>query len=990
MNKEVHNIFLGLNESLKAALLNNMESEFNVIQPYLETIQTKISHLHKRESGLKDEVLLKNKLNHTLDLLELNVKIQQDLIGLNASDGCYNSIQEALEKAIAAALPFSVEVQDKARFFSGESDSLGLKFLKFFKRLFFYLSTLPLRTGNVFRKFRKKPLKEISYWKHNMQVDLVLKTWFYSCFLQKAVSLKTGFSRNLLELKASLFLLEKSLFEDDKEELPEAIDWNAFYKTQKEYLLKEIELFFKEKESPFVQLFEKAGTIEMPVFWMRHRLQSVSSKYEKSYFSDITLCQLRFESLIEKWKLRALLYSSIFRIKISYGQFLAQFVAKCREIIIPSFKKQEDYVVELQEALKLIDENDHTGLRSYIVKGIYRIKKTLALQVSQTSDLLFAESLLNSLDKLENDLNEIVSKLPEKVRVIRINDQQLSKIRVEENSFSLKEFIEFNSFSTFKKEIQKLKQEISFALETINVEAEGFHQIIDFCFDSALAVLDLHDNETAESPYSILAEGLMRAIEKNAELVRKVETLLANSSEFSTATITSMTETISSLQVMENIAEVNLKLSKAKMIEKSRIYRLRLINHALGFFTKARYRFKLSSKKASRILAVIKHRLRIEEAPSEISSDVSNFLIETAANINKLPTVYKRLFELKPIDEINLFQGRMNELNTIQHAYKDWLNGNYAATIVYGENGSGKSSLLKMFAEHSKTKHKVMFLPINNFFSSEKDFYTLISSLVQTEIKNQTELNDYFASLETRKIIMLDGVEKLFIRKINGYKCMQLLLELIAQTNKKVFWVLSSSLHAWNYINKVLQSNDYFDYRIELGNLDDEEVKRIISKRNRLSGYKINYIPDAKTLRSRKYQLLSEEKQQLVLEENYFVQLNRFAKSNISVALSYWLESIQQLKNHSLSIKSFKPPEFSFLTKLSENKIYTLLIIVFHGKISIEHHAEIFNHSIEKSRRILLVMSEDAILVKRDDYYFIHSIIFRHVINLLKNKNLIH
>ena len=503
-------------------------------------------------------------------------------------------------------------------------------------------------------------------------------------------------------------------------------------------------------------------------------------------------------------------------------------------------------------------------------------------------------------------------------------------------------------------------------------------------------MLELHDNETAESPDSILAEGLMRAIEKNAELVRKVETLLANSSEFSTATITSMTETISSLPVMENIAEVNLKLSKAKMIEKSRIYRLRLINHALGFFTKARYRFKLSSKKASRILAVIKHRLRIEEAPSEISSDVSNFLIETAANINKLPTVYKRLFELKPIDEINLFQGRMNELNTIQHAYKDWLNGNYAATIVYGENGSGKSSLLKMFAEHSKTKHKVMFLPINNFFSSEKDFYTLISSLVQTEIKNQTELNDYFASLETRKIIMLDGVEKLFIRKINGYKCMQLLLELIAQTNKKVFWVLSSSLHAWNYINKVLQSNDYFDYRIELGNLDDEEVKRIISKRNRLSGYKINYIPDAKTLRSRKYQLLSEEKQQLVLEENYFVQLNRFAKSNISVALSYWLESIQQLKNHSLSIKSFKPPEFSFLTKLSENKIYTLLIIVFHGKISIEHHAEIFNHSIEKSRRILLVMSEDAILVKRDDYYFIHSIIFRHVINLLKNKNLIH
>ena len=61
-----------------------------------------------------------------------------------------------------------------------------------------------------------------------------------------------------------------------------------------------------------------------------------------------------------------------------------------------------------------------------------------------------------------------------------------------------------------------------------------------------------------------------------------------------------------------------------------------------------------------------------------------------------------------------------------------------------------------------------------------------------------------------------------------------------------------------------------------------------------------------------------------------------------------------------------------------------------HGKISVDQHALIFNQKKEKSYKVLNILRTDSILVKQNEYFILNSILFRHVVRVLGNRNLIH
>ena len=106
--------------------------------------------------------------------------------------------------------------------------------------------------------------------------------------------------------------------------------------------------------------------------------------------------------------------------------------------------------------------------------------------------------------------------------------------------------------------------------------------------------------------------------------------------------------------------------------------------------------------------------------------------------------------------------------------------------------------------------------------------------------------------------------------------------------------------------------------------------------------------------------------------------------------LFFWLESISEFTDKELFIKRFVSPDFAFLETLTADKIYTLLLIVLHGKITVEIHASFCNQSTQKSLRILTILKEDSLLILKGDDYMLNGILYRHVIQLLKSKNLIH
>lgn len=280
-----------------------------------------------------------------------------------------------------------------------------------------------------------------------------------------------------------------------------------------------------------------------------------------------------------------------------------------------------------------------------------------------------------------------------------------------------------------------------------------------------------------------------------------------------------------------------------------------------------------------------------------------------------------------------------------------------------------------------------MYPHLSRFYYSESDFYELMQEIFDNPgLRSEKEVQEHIKSFQGQQIIALDGIERTFLRKPGGFDCLHKLSSLIVSTNKHIFWVCSVSLHACNYLDKTVSIKENFDYLINLNSLSSDEIKNIILKRHRLSGYLVSYEDDSRQEENSK----KPKERQIQLEKEFFNSLNRFAESNLSLALYFWLESVSKFTDNNLYIKRFKTPDFSFLETLSPEKIYTLLMIVLHGRITTKLHAEIFNQQPEISFKILTILREDSIIIRRGDHYILNGILYRHVTQLLKNKNLIH
>ena len=135
---------------------------------------------------------------------------------------------------------------------------------------------------------------------------------------------------------------------------------------------------------------------------------------------------------------------------------------------------------------------------------------------------------------------------------------------------------------------------------------------------------------------------------------------------------------------------------------------------------------------------------------------------------------------------------------------------------------------------------------------------------------------------------------------------------------------------------------------------------------------------------------MNESEQQDYLQKEYFATLNRIAQSNIMLALVYWLRSIIEIQEDEIFIRSIKGIDFSFLTELSEEKLFTLHAMLLHDGISISDHATIFQQTPEESKFAIFPLFDDGIIEHKEGLFYINPLLFRQVVNLLKDKNILH
>ena len=229
----------------------------------------------------------------------------------------------------------------------------------------------------------------------------------------------------------------------------------------------------------------------------------------------------------------------------------------------------------------------------------------------------------------------------------------------------------------------------------------------------------------------------------------------------------------------------------------------------------------------------------------------------------------------------------------------------------------------------------------------------------------------------------------MYLRKVKGFLCLKLLVDIIAKTNKNIFWVTSTTLYANEYLARTIRMNDIFGYHVILKQLKSNQIIDLIKKRNSISGYKIVYQLDPTIARKKEINKLSLTQQQNILEKHFFNSLNTFAQSNVSLALLFWLRSIKEIKEKKVYINADLEISDTILNSLSSEKIFILQALILHDGMRVSDLTQTINNSLNETYEIVQILYDDGVLIKNDEVFLINPLLYRQSVVLLKSKNLL-
>ena len=235
--------------------------------------------------------------------------------------------------------------------------------------------------------------------------------------------------------------------------------------------------------------------------------------------------------------------------------------------------------------------------------------------------------------------------------------------------------------------------------------------------------------------------------------------------------------------------------------------------------------------------------------------------------------------------------------------------------LIVGEKGIGKTTVLDLISEKYKDNS---FVKYTNFSSRAN---------IEKEINELKEICDS----STKKIIIINGLQFLFISKLGGFELFKSFLELLTQENSQNFiWCISVNNYSWEFIEAVLKKTRYFNCVYKIDKWTEEEISKLILQKNKSTQMTIKYD-----------RLLSQaqiglDDVSLDIQNKYFRLLWEEALGNPSKAKEIWLNSIEKMND--TTVYAYIPDEIEDKIETLPNEYYFILAnIVRHESINLEN-----------------------------------------------------
>ncbi|MEO1435146.1 MAG: hypothetical protein AAFV80_06380 [Bacteroidota bacterium] len=949
---------------------------------------------------------------------------------------------EAFDQLLAP-LPEDVKKTQSPERFKFNADhpfplSLGLSI----KRFFWRISQFPRRLRNIARKWQKKEPLGTLYWKHHIPVHRLatyhlregvagdLMTWFIQFYELQSNSLntlkaeveKTDAAFQLMmhpppeeasepeespkegTENSETLLVDKPIFNEIQN--PDAqlfnaqlqeLDHHAVLESIREQFnqllsdLKELnQKILEEDLVGFERDFELVGTIELFRWrFSRSKLRKQQQIFNKQFNTVRKIWAKSLDTQLSSWQykmeIRVLNYfaaKEYTRLELSASKII-------NKNILQEVQKLTDFVYESYLKLNQFDGED-TELQQLLRMEKVRGTKTLTNDlIPRMVNQILDQTLPTQIQQSEAALARRIEEMPEVLLVAKTNDPTLPIPQAAHEKVSLTSLLSYEALPKFAEASKAIRTSIFAELNQLQAYVTDINQIASFTLDSALAAFT-HENTGGEQAQVIAREGLERTMERTNDVYTELNNLFHAITATMRQKVSQFLQDAESLTDLSKLATIKGQIKTAKTIEQGQRFRANAVNYFRNIIPILGYVIGNQYKKLQAYIETLRNRFGLGKTMESITVEIADYLTNTQTAIARLPFVYQRLFRLEPVQDTTFYVPRKETMKELNRALQSWQQGNYAPTVLISERGGGSSTILNFFLEEQKGKVRALKCHFERIPTTEVAFLQKIAHLLgKPDLETKEELIELANGLQKPVILVLEEIHHLFAKKVNGFDLLHLLFELISATNRNVFWLCSCALHSWEYLDKTIKISDFVAYAIHITNLKNEEIIETILKRHRVSGYNVTFLPSAQVGVSKRLRRTDNPKeQQKILQEEYFSRLCNFAKSNISLAILYWLRSTQKVESNTIFI-GIDEPDFNFLNALNNEKLFIIYDILLHDGMSELQLAHLRAEPLHQSRLDLLNLYDDGILVREKELYLVNMLLYRPLLRLLRSRNIL-
>lgn len=377
----------------------------------------------------------------------------------------------------------------------------------------------------------------------------------------------------------------------------------------------------------------------------------------------------------------------------------------------------------------------------------------------------------------------------------------------------------------------------------------------------------------------------------------------------------------------------------------------------------------------------------------EKSVGLSTFLTETDQKIKELPKTYRELFDIHKQIDLDLYVNGSDNIRGVQKAFDAWKEGFPSSVALVGEKGSGKSTLSNLLKAEVFSGSEIVDVDLKQSTWKIEQILSLLGSTFEiSEVNRPEHIVNALNSRKEKIVVNLEGLQKLYLRNINGFDALEALWLIMSETKENVFWITTCSRYAWEFLNKIEGVETHFTHIFMTDALTDGHIATALMNRHSKSKYRLNFEADESTRKSRNYKKRLDDRKaiQEYLKEIYFEKLSDISEGNTSVASILWLRSIKKIEGRTITIAPFQSANIETLEILKPETLFTLAAIVLHDTLKVTELCRVLNLTLPESRVQLTRLKSRGVLIEEDSGYYLNQLVYRQVLRLLKRRNIIH